>query len=53
MTSATLEEDGYCVVEGVVDAATVAGIRAEIARLYEQTPYGRDDFEGHRTRRVR
>jgi len=48
----TLEDDGYCVVEDVIDEATVAGIRAELTRLFDATPLGRDDFEGHRTRRV-
>jgi ectoine hydroxylase-related dioxygenase (phytanoyl-CoA dioxygenase family) len=49
---ATLDDDGYCVVEDVIDAATVAGIRAELVRLFDTTPFGRDDFEGHRTRRI-
>jgi ectoine hydroxylase-related dioxygenase (phytanoyl-CoA dioxygenase family) len=54
MTTAapTLELDGYCVVENVIAAETVARIRAELSRLVETTPYGRDDFEGSRTRRV-
>lgn len=48
----TLEEDGYCVVEGLLDPAKVASIAAELAELFAATPFGRDDFEGHRTRRV-
>jgi ectoine hydroxylase-related dioxygenase (phytanoyl-CoA dioxygenase family) len=52
MADPTLEHDGYCVVENVIDADTVVHIRAELARLLETTPYGRDDFEGGRTRRV-
>jgi ectoine hydroxylase-related dioxygenase (phytanoyl-CoA dioxygenase family) len=48
----TLEDDGYCVVEDVIAAATVAGIRAELACLFDATPFGRDDFEGRRTRRI-
>jgi ectoine hydroxylase-related dioxygenase (phytanoyl-CoA dioxygenase family) len=49
---ATLADDGYCVVENVLDPATVAATRAELHGLFSATPYGRDDFEGHRTRRV-
>jgi ectoine hydroxylase-related dioxygenase (phytanoyl-CoA dioxygenase family) len=52
LDDATLDDDGYCVVEDVIDAATVAGIRAELAALFDATPFGRDDFEGHRTRRI-
>jgi ectoine hydroxylase-related dioxygenase (phytanoyl-CoA dioxygenase family) len=48
----TLEDDGYCVVENVLDPTTVAETRAELRDLFAATPYGRDDFEGHRTRRV-
>jgi ectoine hydroxylase-related dioxygenase (phytanoyl-CoA dioxygenase family) len=51
-SAATLEDDGYCVVEDVIDGETVAGIRAELTHLLDATPFGRDDFEGHRTRRV-
>jgi ectoine hydroxylase-related dioxygenase (phytanoyl-CoA dioxygenase family) len=49
---ATLEDDGYCVVENVIDSQTVARIRAELAGLFDATPFGRDDFEGRRTKRV-
>ncbi len=52
MRTATLEDDGYRVVEGVLDDDTVAGIRSELDRLFATTPFGRDDFEGRRTRRV-
>jgi ectoine hydroxylase-related dioxygenase (phytanoyl-CoA dioxygenase family) len=52
MHAATIERDGYCVVEGVIDRAAVDRIRAELAVLFETTPFGRDDFEGHRTRRI-
>jgi len=52
MSTATLDDDGYCVVEDVIDAGTVADIREELGRLFEETPFGRDDFEGHRTRRI-
>jgi len=52
MDAATIDRDGYCVVEGVLDRDRVARIRAELATLFATTPYGRDDFEGHRTRRI-
>jgi ectoine hydroxylase-related dioxygenase (phytanoyl-CoA dioxygenase family) len=52
MDTATIDRDGYCVVEGVLDRDTVARIRRELATLFATTPYGRDDFEGHRTRRI-
>ena len=52
MATATLEEDGYCLVENVIDAHTVASIRRELVRIFETTPSGRDDFEGRRTRRI-
>jgi ectoine hydroxylase-related dioxygenase (phytanoyl-CoA dioxygenase family) len=47
-----LADDGYCVVENVLDPATVAATRAELQGLFAATPYGRDDFEGRATRRV-
>jgi ectoine hydroxylase-related dioxygenase (phytanoyl-CoA dioxygenase family) len=52
MGTATLDDDGYCVVEAVIDADTVAVIREELGPLFAGTPFGRDDFEGLRTRRV-
>jgi ectoine hydroxylase-related dioxygenase (phytanoyl-CoA dioxygenase family) len=52
MGTATLENDGYCLVEGVLDRAEVDAIRAELVRIFAVTPFGRDDFEGHRTRRI-
>jgi ectoine hydroxylase-related dioxygenase (phytanoyl-CoA dioxygenase family) len=48
----TLENDGYCVVENLIDANTVGTVRAGLQPLFDATPYGRDDFEGGRTRRV-
>jgi ectoine hydroxylase-related dioxygenase (phytanoyl-CoA dioxygenase family) len=49
---ATLEADGYCVAEALLDRPTVDAIRAELVRIFAATPFGRDDFEGHRTRRI-
>jgi ectoine hydroxylase-related dioxygenase (phytanoyl-CoA dioxygenase family) len=52
MRTATLEDDGYCVAEGVIDRDEVEAIRAELVGIFEATPFGRDDFEGHLTRRI-
>ena len=49
---ATLEQDGWAVVENAMSAEWVAEARADLARILESTPYGRDDFEGHKTRRI-
>ena len=47
-----LEQDGWAVVENVMSAEWVAEARADLTRILETTPYGRDDFEGHKTRRI-
>lgn len=47
-----LDRDGYMIVEGVLNSQEVAGARAELRTLLERTPLGRNDFEGHRTRRI-
>src|SRR4051812_19486999 len=49
---ATLHTDGYAVVRELFDASVVDVARREIGALVETSPYGRDDFEGRRTRRV-
>jgi ectoine hydroxylase-related dioxygenase (phytanoyl-CoA dioxygenase family) len=49
---ADLERDGYAVVEELLDVDAVAHARAELAAILDDTPNGRDDFEGHLTRRV-
>ncbi len=49
---AALERDGYAIIEGVLGTDDVAEARAELGRTLEATPFGRDDFEGRRTRRV-
>ena len=50
--AAALEHDGWAVVHHVMDAAWVAEARADLLRILEATPYGRDDFEGRKTRRI-
>jgi ectoine hydroxylase-related dioxygenase (phytanoyl-CoA dioxygenase family) len=47
-----LERDGYAIVEGVLTRAEVVDIRGALARILEAVPTGRNDFEGHRTRRI-
>lgn len=43
---------GYAIVEGVLDATTVAAIKAELDTILESTPTGRNEFEGFGTRRI-
>ena len=47
-----LERDGYAVVPGLFSPEEVAAARSDLLRVLEATPEGRNDFEGHRTRRV-
>ena len=47
-----MDDEGYCVVEGVLDASEAAAIRAELLDVLTATPSGRNDFEGFRTQRV-
>ena len=49
---ARLTEDGFGIVEGFLSAAQVTAARSDLDRILETTPYGRNDFEGHQTRRV-
>jgi ectoine hydroxylase-related dioxygenase (phytanoyl-CoA dioxygenase family) len=49
---ASLDRDGYAIVEGILDPEETARIRAELARLLASIPTGRNDFEGWRTRRI-
>jgi ectoine hydroxylase-related dioxygenase (phytanoyl-CoA dioxygenase family) len=49
---AEVGEDGYAVVEGFLSCEQVETARADLARILETTPFGRNDFEGHQTRRV-
>ncbi len=47
-----LREDGYALVEDVLTPDEVAETRADLTRVLDETPTGRNDFEGHRTRRI-
>jgi ectoine hydroxylase-related dioxygenase (phytanoyl-CoA dioxygenase family) len=49
---ATMDEQGYAVVEHLLPPDQVAEVRADLARVLEGVPYGRNDFEGHRTKRI-
>jgi ectoine hydroxylase-related dioxygenase (phytanoyl-CoA dioxygenase family) len=48
----SLEQDGWALVENLMSADWVAAARSELEQILETTPYGRDDFEGHKTRRI-
>lgn len=47
-----LGQQGYAIVERVLDAAETARIATELRRLLEAVPTGRNFFEGFRTRRL-
>ena len=50
--AAALDEAGYAVIEGYLDPADVAAKKADLGRVLESVPTGRNDFEGHATRRI-
>ncbi|WP_062982974.1 phytanoyl-CoA dioxygenase family protein [Nocardia anaemiae] len=47
---AVLDRDGYVILEGLLDSAQCAALRAELLPLLG--PNGRNAFEGHRTQRL-
>jgi ectoine hydroxylase-related dioxygenase (phytanoyl-CoA dioxygenase family) len=47
-----LATDGYVIAEGVLDRPTVEAMRAELGRVLEATPTGRNQFEGFGTKRI-
>lgn len=47
-----LREDGFAVIEGVLSGKTLDDTRAELRRIIDDTPEGRNDFEGFQTRRI-
>jgi len=47
-----LQRDGYVLIEDVIEAGDVKHARDELERLLVDTPYGRQEFEGYKTRRV-
>ena len=49
---AAIKEDGFALVERLIDADRAAGIRKELSEVLEKTPEGRNAFEGFSTRRI-
>ena len=49
--SSALAEDGYCVLPGIVPAAQIADLSAELEPLFARTPFSQGYFNGFRTRR--
>src|SRR5262245_26126312 len=47
-----LGRDGYLIVEDMLSPAEVARAKAELGEVLAAIPYGRNDFEGHATRRI-
>jgi ectoine hydroxylase-related dioxygenase (phytanoyl-CoA dioxygenase family) len=47
-----LESDGYATIPDAVPLDQTTAAKAELDAILEQTPVGRDDFEGRHTRRV-
>ena len=50
--AASLKSDGYAIVEHLLSPAEAAEKRAELTRILAETPEGRNDFEGFKTRRI-
>jgi ectoine hydroxylase-related dioxygenase (phytanoyl-CoA dioxygenase family) len=49
---AVLDRDGGAIVEDFLSDETLAGLRNDLFPLLEHQAEGRDDFSGHRTRRM-
>lgn len=49
---ATIERDGGVVIKDFFDSSTLAELRTEIDLAMPSTPWGQDDFSGHRTKRL-
>ncbi|MGH2633692.1 MAG: phytanoyl-CoA dioxygenase family protein, partial [Tepidiformaceae bacterium] len=48
----TLDNDGYCIVESLLDAGEVATKRGDLQAVLRTTLTGRNDFEGFETQRI-
>ena len=48
----SMRRDGWVVLDGLVDEAALDEAEADLRRLLEETPTGRDSFEGFDTRRI-
>jgi ectoine hydroxylase-related dioxygenase (phytanoyl-CoA dioxygenase family) len=51
-TVAALQAQGYASIPDAISTRQVETARGELERILEETPLGRDDFEGRHTRRV-
>ena len=49
---AEVGESGYSIMEGFLTPEAVETAKGDLDHILETTPYGRNDFEGHETRRV-
>jgi ectoine hydroxylase-related dioxygenase (phytanoyl-CoA dioxygenase family) len=49
---ADLDRDGYAVVESLLAADQATAVRDGLREVLDQTPTGRNDFEGFNTRRI-
>ena len=49
---AVVERDGGVIIKDFFDSQTVAELRADIDAAMAATPWGQDDFSGHRTKRL-
>ncbi|WGY02858.1 phytanoyl-CoA dioxygenase family protein [Nocardioides sp. QY071] len=49
---AVVERDGGVIIRDFFDSATLAELRADIDAAMAATPWGQDDFSGHRTKRL-
>jgi ectoine hydroxylase-related dioxygenase (phytanoyl-CoA dioxygenase family) len=47
-----LRADGYAICEGVLEPERIADMHSELDAILEQTPEGRNEFEGYSTRRI-
>jgi ectoine hydroxylase-related dioxygenase (phytanoyl-CoA dioxygenase family) len=52
MSVERLREDGYVVLEGVLDADERDGVRRDLEPFFGEGHWGRNDFEGERTQRI-
>jgi ectoine hydroxylase-related dioxygenase (phytanoyl-CoA dioxygenase family) len=49
---AAMDDEGFAVVEGMLDAGEVAAVRTELGRVLDDVPTGRNEFEGYDTQRI-
>lgn len=49
--SGRLQQDGYCIVRGLLPQDTIAALDADLAPAFAAAPMGHGDFYGYRTKR--